>query len=226
MVRSDHRLDNMSREETFRIIEVEKAIAVIRLREKEKLLAVVEALVAGGIRCVEITMTVPGAIEAIAELDGCVENNVVLGAGTVLDAATASRAIEAGARFIVSPVFMREVVQKCIEQNTVVIPGCFTPTEIHAAWKSGADAVKVFPAGLLGASFLRNIHGPLPGVKLVPTGGVTVENAAAWIEAGATAVAVGTDLVDRNAVERADYRIITERAFRLVSSLKDQASGK
>jgi len=215
----------MNKEATIHTIEVEKTIAVIRLRERGKLLSVVEALVKGGVRCIEITMTVPDAIDSIAELSGIVEEDVVLGAGTVLDAETASRAIKAGARFIVSPVFIREIIELCIEQDTVVIPGCFTPTEIYTAWKAGADAVKVFPAGVLGPSFLKNVHGPLPDLKLIPTGGVTVENAATWIEAGAMAVAVGTDLVDKAAVESAEYKIITERAARLVSSLKQDIYG-
>jgi 2-dehydro-3-deoxyphosphogluconate aldolase/(4S)-4-hydroxy-2-oxoglutarate aldolase len=142
-----------------------------------------------------------------------------MGAGTVLDGPTAKACIDAGASFIVSPVLRRDVLTACRAQDVPAMPGCFSPTEILDAWESGADIVKVFPAATLGPSFLRDLHGPLPQLKLMPTGGMTVENAADWIRAGAVAVGIGSALFDPKALAAGDFATIAGRARRLVDEV-------
>ena len=151
------------------------------MKDPAKLRAVVDAISEGGIRALEVTMTVPGAIELIAGLAPTMPPGFLLGAGTVLDAETALKVIDAGARFIVSPVFRREVIDACHSRDVAVTPGCFTPTEILDAWDAGADIVKVFPATALGPGYIKDVRAPLPQVKLMPTGGVTLDNAGDWI---------------------------------------------
>jgi 2-dehydro-3-deoxyphosphogluconate aldolase / (4S)-4-hydroxy-2-oxoglutarate aldolase len=194
-------------------------VAVIRMREPEKLRAVVDALAAGGVRALEVTMTVPHAIEIIGQLAPTLPRGFLLGAGTILDAETARLAILAGAQFIVGPVFRPEVIATCHRYDIAAMPGCFTPTEILAAWEAGADVVKVFPATALGPGFFKDVRGPLPQVKLMPTGGVSLDNAGDWIRAGAVAVGVGTALLDAKAIAAGDFRIITANAERIVGNV-------
>ena len=175
-------------------------VAVIRLTDPARLRAVVEAISEGGIRALEITMTVPGAVDLIRQLAPGMPPGFLLGAGTVLDRDTALRVIDAGAQFVVSPVFRTAVIGACHERGVPAMPGCFTPTEILDAWDAGADVVKVFPATALGPTFFKDVRGPLPQVKLMPTGGVTLDNAGDWIRAGAIAVGVGTALLDAGAI--------------------------
>jgi 2-dehydro-3-deoxyphosphogluconate aldolase/(4S)-4-hydroxy-2-oxoglutarate aldolase len=202
--------------------EVERAgiVAIIRMKDPEKVRAVFDAIGAGGVRVIEVTMSVPGAIELIRQLAASLPRGVVLGAGTVLDADTARRVIDAGARFVVSPVFRREVIAACHAQDAAAMPGCFTPTEILDAWDGGADVVKVFPATALGPTFLKDVRGPLPQVKLMPTGGVTLDNAGDWIRAGAVAVGVGTALLDTAAIASGNYAALTANAARIVASVQ------
>jgi 2-dehydro-3-deoxyphosphogluconate aldolase/(4S)-4-hydroxy-2-oxoglutarate aldolase len=207
------------RVETVRAIEACGVVAVIRLREPEKLKAVVDALCEGGVRALEVTMTVPGAIHLIEEIAPSIPGEFVLGAGTILDPETARLAILAGARFIVGPVLNPAVIALGHRYDVAVIPGCFTPTEILTAWEAGADVVKIFPATALGPGFFRDIHAPLPQVRLMPTGGVTLENAGEWIAAGAVAIGVGTALVDRAAIAAGDYAAITARSARFVETV-------
>jgi 2-dehydro-3-deoxyphosphogluconate aldolase/(4S)-4-hydroxy-2-oxoglutarate aldolase len=207
-------------------IEACGVVAVIRLKEPERLRAIVAALADGGVRAVEITMTVPRAIELIAEIAPTLPREVILGAGTVLDAQTAEQAIAAGARFIVSPVFRPEIIAVGHAQDVAVMPGCFTPTEILSAWDAGADVVKVFPATVLGPGFFKDVRAPLPQVKLMPTGGVTVENAGEWIRAGAVAVGVGSALLDAKSIASGAMAPITESARRIVANVRAaRASG-
>lgn len=196
------------------------AVAVVRLESAERLRRVVDALVEGGIRAIEVTMTMRGALEALAACSAPLGDSAVIGAGTVLDAETARLVVSAGARFVVSPILCPDVVRICRHYDVVSIPGAFTPTEIVSAWEAGADLVKVFPAGSLGPGYLRELRGPLPHVRLMPTGGVTLENAADFLAAGAVAVGVGGALVDRSAVERGDYAVIAERARRLAAAVR------
>jgi len=202
-------------------IERERVVAVIRLDDPDKLRSVIEALAEGGVRVIEVTMTVPRAIELIAQVAGSAHDDVMIGAGPVLDAATARQAIDAGARFVVSPVFRREVLAACHERGVPAMPGCFTPTEILDAWDAGADIVKVFPSTALGPTFIKDVRAPLPQVKLMPTGGVSIDNAADWLRAGAVAVGIGSALVDAAAVKAGDFASLTRRAEQIMASVNE-----
>ena len=194
-------------------------VAVIRLKDPAKLRAVVDAIAAGGVRALEVTMTVPGAVGLIRELAPTLPDGFLLGAGTVTDVATARAVIDAGASFVVSPVFKPEVVAACHERDVAAMPGCFSPTEILAAYESGADIVKVFPATALGPQFIKDVRGPLPQVKLMPTGGVTLDNAGDWIRAGAVAVGLGSSLLDAKAIESNRFDVITANARKVVANI-------
>ena len=208
-----------ARRDVVTAIEQAGVIAVIRIKEAERLPEIADALADGGVRVLEVTMTVPGAVDLIRALAPSLRPGVLLGAGTVLDGDTASRVIDAGARFVVSPVFKPELIEVCHRHDVPVMPGCFSPTEILAAWEAGADFVKVFPATALGPSFFRDVRGPLPTVKLIPTGGVTLDNAGEWIRAGAAAVGVGTALLDAKAISAGDYGVIRTNAARIVANV-------
>lgn len=187
-------------------------VAIVRLDSAQHVLAVADALAQGGITVIEFTMTTPGALEVLRQASETMGGKVLLGAGTVLDPETARAAILAGARFIVSPTLSDRVIATCRRYSVVSIPGAYTPTEVLAAWERGADLVKIFPASSLGPQYLRDVLAPLPQVKLVPTGGVTLENAPDFIRAGAAAIAVGSSLVDRASVAAQAYDVLTERA--------------
>jgi 2-dehydro-3-deoxyphosphogluconate aldolase/(4S)-4-hydroxy-2-oxoglutarate aldolase len=213
-------MPHRTRLDATRAIEQNGIVAVIRLKEPGKLRAVIDALTAGGVRALEVTMSVPGAIELIGQLAPELPADFLLGAGTVLDRQTALRAIAAGAQFVVSPVCRRDVLAACHDLDVAMMPGCFSPTEILEAWDAGADIVKVFPATALGPGFCKDLRGPLPHVKLMPTGGVTLDNAGDWIRAGAVAVGVGTALLDARAIAAGDYEAIAANARRIVASVR------
>jgi len=200
-------------------------VAIIRVASAQEAVEVCGAIAKGGVKPIEITMTVPGAIDAIKELKGAMEDNVLLGAGTVLDPETARAVILAGAEFVVCPTLNLEVIEVCRRYSKVVIPGAFTPTEILTAWEAGADIVKVFPATVGGPRYLRDIRGPLPQIRLMPTGGVNLENTPDFIRAGAVAVAAGTSLVDKKAVSERKYDIITENAKKFIEAVKLARTG-
>ena len=195
-------------------------VAVIRIQDGSRLRAVVDALAAGGITALEVTMSVPRAIDLIGEIAPTLPEGFVFGAGTVVDAETARAAVRAGARFIVSPVFRPAVIEASHAEGAAAMPGCFSPTEILAAWDAGADVVKVFPATALGPAYFKDLHGPMPQVRLMPTGGVSLENAGEWIRAGAVAIGVGGALVDPKLVAAGNYDGITERARRFVERVR------
>ena len=208
-----------SRESTVKTIQDLGVVAVIRMKDAGKLRAVIDAIAEGGVRAIEVTMSVPGAVGLIAALAPALPSSILFGAGTVLDAATARAVIDAGARFVVSPVFRREVIDACHERDVAVAPGCFTPTEILDAHEYGADVVKVFPATALGPSYLKDVRAPLPQVRLMPTGGVTLDNAGDWIRAGAVAVGVGSALLDTKAIEEGRLDVLVNNARRIVASV-------
>jgi len=208
-----------SRADVTAAIERLGVVAIIRMKDPAKLRAVFDALGEGGVRAIEVTMTVPGAVQIIAALAKSLPPDVILGAGTVIDPKTAHAVIDAGARFIVSPVFRREVVEICLDRGVVSAPGCFSPTEILDAHEMGADVVKVFPATALGPQYLKDIRAPMPQLKLMPTGGVTLDNAGDWIRAGAVAVGVGSALVDTKAIEEGRLDVIANNARRIVASV-------
>lgn len=207
-------------------IEQSGVVAVIRMKDPAKVQAVVDAIAEGGVTTIEVTMTVPGAIGLIAALAPRMPKGFVLGAGTVLDSETAAEVIDAGAQFIVSPVFRRSLITACHDRGVPVTPGCFTPTEILDAWDAGADIVKVFPATALGPGYIKDVRAPLPQVKLMPTGGVTVENAGEWIAAGAVAVGVGSALLDTKAIDAGDYGVLRAKAERIVANVQAARASK
>jgi 2-dehydro-3-deoxyphosphogluconate aldolase / (4S)-4-hydroxy-2-oxoglutarate aldolase len=200
-------------------LEAMGVVAVIRLKDPARLRGVVDALAEGGVRALEVTMTVPGAIDLIRDLAPTLPAGFLIGAGTVIDTATAAAVIDAGATFVVSPVFRPDVLRLCHERGVAMMPGCFSPTEILTAHDCGADIVKVFPATALGPQFIKDVRAPLPQVKLMPTGGVTLDNAGDWIRAGAVAVGVGSALVDASAIDSGRFDIIVANARRVVENV-------
>ena len=216
----------LDRHETVRRIEHLGVVAVIRLRDPGKLRAVVDAIAAGGVRALEVTMTVPGAVDLIRGLAPTMPDGFLLGAGTVIDAETARAVIDAGAQFVISPVFRRDVLAACHERGVPFAPGCFSPTEILDAHEAGADIVKVFPATALGPQYIKDVRAPLPQVKLMPTGGVSPDNAGDWIRAGAVAVAAGSSLLDAAAIESGRFDVITSNARRIVENVAAARGGK
>ena len=197
-------------------------IPVVRVQSAQDALKVAAALEAGDLPCIEITMTVPGAVGVIRDLVKSMGSDIIIGAGTVINAEQAAEAIEAGAEYIVSPSLDLETIKACRTKGKVSIPGALTPTEVLTAWNAGADMVKVFPAGNVGgASYIKALKAPLPQIKLVPTGGVNLQTAADFIKAGASALGVGTALVDKKAVAEGKYEIITERARQFIKIIKE-----
>src|SRR5687768_13736370 len=195
-------------------------IAVIRADSGEQLVNVCRALAKGGVRACEITMTTPGAIEAIAAASRALGDEALIGAGSVLDAPTARAAILAGARFIFSPVLSVEVIEMAHRYDCVAVPGALTPTEILTAWSAGADVVKVFPATAFGPAYFRDVLAPLPQLRLTPTGGVDLKNAADWIKAGAVFLGVGSALVTKEAMAKGDWASITSSARAFMDAVK------
>jgi 2-dehydro-3-deoxyphosphogluconate aldolase/(4S)-4-hydroxy-2-oxoglutarate aldolase len=209
----------MTREETRQLILERKVLSVVRMKNPLQLIPVINALKEGGVTGIELTMTIPNAIEAIRTANEEFGDSILLGVGSVIDPQTALDAIEAGAKFVVSPIYKRDVVDAVLSKNIVVSPGCFSPTEIQTAYEQGADFIKIFPADNLGMSFIKSIKAPLPHLKVIPTGGVNLENAIDWINAGASAVGLGSALVDNKAIENEDYAKLTENAKKLCANL-------
>lgn len=210
----------MSRANVVRAIEASGVVAVIRLKDARKLRQVVDALIDGGVTAMEVTMSVPGAVGLIEALARDLPAGFQLGAGTVLDPETARQVILAGATYIVAPTLNLRTIEMAHRYDVAIMPGCFTPTEILTAWEAGADMVKVFPATALGPGYIKDVKAPLPQVKLMPTGGVTLTNAGDWIKAGASAVGVGSNLVDAKALEANDFAQIAENARTVVASVR------
>ncbi len=206
-------------EDNLELILETGVVGVIRTESSEKLLKVAEAIREGGVKCIEVAMTTPNALEVIKDVAGSVED-VLIGAGTVLDAETARAAILAGAEYLVSPTTDLAMIKMCKRYGKVVAPGAFTPTEIMTAWQAGADIVKVFPAARLGPKFSSDVKAPLPQVKLMPTGGVSVENAAEFIRKGADVICVGSALIDKEAIAEGNFGVLTENAKGLIKAVK------
>lgn len=195
------------------------AVAVIRMSDSEKLKKVSEAIHKGGVSALEITMTTPNALAVIENLSRSMGDEIIVGVGSVLDPQTAISAINAGAQFVVSPIFKLDIVETVKKLGVAVMPGAFTPTEIQAAYENGADIVKVFPADIVGMSFFKSVLAPMPHLKLMPTGGVTLTNAGDWLKAGACAVGVGTALLEKKAIDENNFTKLTENAKLLVKSI-------
>jgi 2-dehydro-3-deoxyphosphogluconate aldolase/(4S)-4-hydroxy-2-oxoglutarate aldolase len=197
-----------------------KVVAVVRLDSGEQLVNVAEALKAGGIATIEFTVSTPGAIDMIKEASSRFGDEVLMGAGTVLDPETARAAILAGAEFIVTPTLNPATIELCRRYGKPIVPGALTPTEILTAWEAGADMVKVFPASSMGPGYLKAVLAPLPQLRLVPTGGISAGNAAEYLKAGAVALGVGGKLVDKAAVAGGDWQTITTEAQRLIAAVR------
>jgi 2-dehydro-3-deoxyphosphogluconate aldolase / (4S)-4-hydroxy-2-oxoglutarate aldolase len=200
-------------ESTKQMIERGGLIPVLRAKSEAQAHAVVLAMIAGGVNLVEVTMTVPGAVDLLKTLKREYGDRLLLGAGTVTTAAEVVATVEAGAEFVVSPSFHPEVVAGTLAMGKVSIPGALTPTEVITAWRAGADYVKIFPCSAVGgASYLKAILAPFPDLKLIPTGGVTVQTAESFLRAGARALGVGSDLVNLAAIDEGRPQVITETA--------------
>ena len=205
-------------------------IPVLRARSAAQAHAVVQAMIAGGVTVVEVTMTVPGAIDVLKELKQQYGSKLLLGAGTVTTAAEAQQTINAGAEFVVSPSLHPEVIQTTRTNGKLSIPGALTPTEVITAWRAGADYVKIFPCSAMGgASYLKSLLAPFPFLELIPTGGVTLETAASFIQAGARALGVGSDLVNLAAVDAGHRETITDTArayLKVLADLREKSQTK
>jgi 2-dehydro-3-deoxyphosphogluconate aldolase / (4S)-4-hydroxy-2-oxoglutarate aldolase len=207
----------MSKAETIKRIEDIGVIPVVRAQSSDEAMRAIDAIKEGGVSVLEITMTVPGAIKVIEEVVKRYGDDALVGAGTVLDPETALACVDAGAQFIVSPALNLDTIAACNALDIPVMPGALSPTEVLTAWNAGADLVKVFPASAVGgAGYIKNLKAPLPHIKLIPTGGVSLTTAADFIKAGASALGVGTDLVDVKAIRAGNAQIVTERARQFV----------
>ena len=208
-----------TRAENLAFMKESGVVAVLRADRPDALVLVAQAIGKGGVGAVEITMTTPGALDVI---DACAKRlggELLLGAGSVLDPETARAAILAGAEYIVTPTLNPDVITLCRRYDKVVIPGALTPTEILTAWECGADIVKVFPATVVGPRYFKDVKAPLPQVDLIPTGGVDLDNAGDFIRAGACAIAVGGNLVDKAAVAAGDWHVLTDTAMKYVEAV-------
>ena len=212
----------MNRSEILSHIEKHKAVAVLRIPDENLFDPVAEALYEGGVRTLEITMTVPNALQLIRRAAENLPKDMLIGVGSVLDAETVGSSVDAGAQFVVSPISKKEVIDQAKKLGRVVMAGAFTPTEIQQAWEWGSDIVKVFPANITGIDFFKAVKAPLPHLKLMPTGGVTLTNGSEWLKAGACAVGVGSALVSEKDLNNRDFNAIMENARVLVEGLRSE----
>ena len=196
-------------------------VPVLRASSAQEAMTIADAILAGGVNILEVTMTVPGAIRVIEQLANRHGDKLLLGAGTVLDPETARNCLLAGAQFIVSPALDLRTIELCCRYSVPIMPGALTPTEIVTAWQAGADVVKVFPCSAVGgAKYLKALQGPLPQIQLIPTGGVSLSTAEEFLAAGAFALGVGGDLVDAKAAREGRTSVITENAQKYLAIVK------
>lgn len=210
----------MNRESLLRQVLDCGIVAVVRSQDSQQLVEVVRALADGGVTVAEITMTVPNAIDVLRQTRQALGDRVLLGAGTVLDPETARAVLLAGAEYIVAPTLNLEVIRMCRRYDKLVMPGAFTPTEILTAWEAGADIVKVFPAEVVGPAFFKALRGPLPQIRVMPTGGVDLTTATTFLEAGACALGVGSQLVEPKAIAERNFDRIRDLARQYVALVK------
>jgi 2-dehydro-3-deoxyphosphogluconate aldolase / (4S)-4-hydroxy-2-oxoglutarate aldolase len=201
-------------------VESSGVVAIVRLDDLSRAVPLTEALLRGGVTSVEFTFTNPLATRVIESVRDAVGEAIAVGAGTVLDSETARIAILAGAQFVVTPTLKTSVIELCRRYAVPTVIGAFTPTEMLTAWEAGATYVKVFPASVGGPGYLKDVRGPLPQLKLIPTGGVSVDNAGDFIRAGAVAIAVGSNLVDAKSVANEDWIVLEERARALIAAVQ------
>jgi 2-dehydro-3-deoxyphosphogluconate aldolase / (4S)-4-hydroxy-2-oxoglutarate aldolase len=210
----------MTKLEQMQRIEACGVVAIIRANSSAELIEVAAAIKAGGVDVIEVTMTTPDALGVISDVAKRFGDEVLVGVGSVLDAETARAAMLAGAEFVVSPTTKPAVIEMCNRYSKVTMPGAFTPTEILTAWESGADYVKVFPSSVVGPKYIKDIKAPLPHIPLVPTGGVSIENAGEFIQAGSAALGVGSALVNNKVIEAGQFEILTENARKLIAAVQ------
>lgn len=214
-----------NKEKAMKLIHDTGLIPIIRVESAETAFKVAEAFLAGNVNIIEVTMSVPGAVEVVKKLIEQFGDKVLIGTGTVLDGKMAEEVIKAGSQFIVSPNYSRELIETAIRHKIPIIPGALTPTEILDAYTMGADAVKVFPCGTVGgASYLKAIRGPLPQIPLVPTGGVNLETAGPMLDAGAYALGVGGAITDKKAIKDGQFEVITENVRKFLDIVKEYRS--
>jgi 2-dehydro-3-deoxyphosphogluconate aldolase/(4S)-4-hydroxy-2-oxoglutarate aldolase len=209
----------MDKQAKLQLIRETGIIAIMRAHNSDHLVAAAEAIYQGGVRAIEVTMNTPGALNVIAEATKKFGDQVLFGAGTVLDPETAHAAILAGAEFIVAPTLNLDVIALRHRYNIPVIPGCYTPTEMLTAWQAGADMIKLFPADVGGPNLVKAILAPLPQLQIVPVGGVDVNNAAEFIRCGAVALGVGNSLVNPKLIEAKDWHELTRRASAFIEAV-------
>jgi 2-dehydro-3-deoxyphosphogluconate aldolase/(4S)-4-hydroxy-2-oxoglutarate aldolase len=215
----------MQKSEVIEQIRISGIVPVIRIESEKLAQELIDAILKGGIRIFEVTMTVPNALELITSLVGRLGRDAIIGAGTVLDADTARRCIDAGSQFIVSPVLKMDVIDACHSEDRAIFPGAMTPSEIFSAWQAGADAVKVFPAAAVGGpSYIKSIKGPLPDVELMPTGGVTLATIGEYLRAGAIAAGVGGELTNVRALKIGQTDELTRIAKEFVKEIQKARS--
>ena len=215
-----HKTASLDKSAVTARIKSEGAVAVIRTDSTERALAAAHAVIAGGFRVIEITYSFVGAADAIAKLAETNESNLLLGAGTILNREQVHEVVEAGARFLVSPCLLPEVIDAARELQVAMIPGAFTPTEIYTAYSLGADIVKIFPAVRFGPEYLKAVRGPLPHIPIMPTSGVDASNVAEWFGAGAVAVGAVSSVLDPELIRNGDWNQLTNRAREFVEAVR------
>ena len=209
----------LTKSEKLELVRQTKIIAIMRAQQSHQMLQAAAAIYAGGIRVIEVTMTTPGALDLIGTAAQQFGDDVLFGAGTVLDAETARHAILAGAGFIVAPTLNLDMIALCRRYSIPVMPGCYTPTECLIAWEAGSDMIKLFPANIGGPDYVKAILAPLPQLEIVPVGGVTVENIGQFITKGATAVGLGSSLINQTIIKQGDFTELTRRARAFVEAI-------
>ena len=210
----------MNKSEKLGLIRETGVIAIMRAQSSDQLIAAADAIKAGGVRVIEVTMTTPGALAVVEEAKGRYGQDVLFGAGTVLDAETARAAILAGADFVVAPSLELDTVALCNRYSIPVMPGCYTPTETVTAWQAGADMIKLFPASVGGPDLVKAILAPLPQLEIVPVGGVNLDTAADFIRKGAAALGVGSSLVNQKLLDAGDLEELQRRAAALIAAVR------
>ena len=210
----------MTKADRLNLIRATGVIAIMRAQRADQLFAAAEAIRTGGVRVIEVTMTTPGALDVIETAAGRYGDEVLFGAGSVLDAETARTAILAGAGFIVAPTMSLETIGLCNRYSIPVLPGCYTPTEMLTAWAAGADMIKLFPADVGGPNLIKAIRAPLPQLEIVPVGGVNLDTAAEFIRQGAAALGVGSSLINQKLLDTGDMAELTRRAGAFIEAVK------
>lgn len=214
----------MKKFEKLKIIRDTGVIAIMRAQSSSQLLDAAKAIMAGGVKVIEVTMTTPGALRVIEDAKKELNSEILFGAGSVLDTESARAALLAGADFIVAPTLDQKVIEICNRYSVPVMPGCYTPTEIITAWQAGADMIKLFPADFGGPGYIKAVLAPLPQVEIVPVGGVNLDTATGFIKNGAVALGVGSSLVNQKLLENSDFKELTRRAQAFIAAVREGRS--